>query len=439
MRFSLSLWASANSAAESSRLGRLVTHLRTPLYRNGYALLISSLATSGLGLVYWAVAARTFSPGAVGLNSAVISAMLLLAGLAQLSLNNVLVRFIPQAGRSTTALILGTYAASLAAAAGVTVVFLAGVDVWSPTLRFLRDQPAWAVAFTAATMIWCLFALQDAALTGLRATAWVPLENITFALAKLGLLLVVVSWWPVGGIFASWMMPVALSLLPMNGLIFARLVPRHRSAAEPAAHLSLRPVVRYAAGNYLGSVFYLASTTLLPLLVANLAGATATAYFFLPWTIATGLQMVASNLTTSLTVEAALDPARLRAFSRRVLAQILRLLVPAVVLVAAAAPLGLRLFGAGYSQAGAGLLRVLAVGALPNALMAVGLSLARVQNRPRLVVLIQGSVAVLLLGLSWWWLPLWGIIGVGWAWLVSQGLVALAVSAWYLRPALRSI
>ena len=56
-------------------LARLITHLRTPLYRNGYALVLSSATTSVLGMAYWFLAARTYTPDVVGLNAAAIAAM----------------------------------------------------------------------------------------------------------------------------------------------------------------------------------------------------------------------------------------------------------------------------------------------------------------------------------------------------------------------------
>src|SRR5207302_4108548 len=40
------------------------------LFRNGYALIASSAVTSLLGMVFWVVAARRYSPRDVGLNSA---------------------------------------------------------------------------------------------------------------------------------------------------------------------------------------------------------------------------------------------------------------------------------------------------------------------------------------------------------------------------------
>ena len=54
---------------------RLGTHLRVPMYRDAYALILSSGATSVVGLVYWMLAARIYSPDAVGFNAAAISSL----------------------------------------------------------------------------------------------------------------------------------------------------------------------------------------------------------------------------------------------------------------------------------------------------------------------------------------------------------------------------
>ena len=37
---------------ESARVAQLVEHLRTPLYRNGYALIFSSFSSAGLGVFF---------------------------------------------------------------------------------------------------------------------------------------------------------------------------------------------------------------------------------------------------------------------------------------------------------------------------------------------------------------------------------------------------
>jgi O-antigen/teichoic acid export membrane protein len=214
-------------------------------------------------------------------------------------------------------------------------------------------------------------------------------------------------------------------------------VPRHVAATKAqAGRLSVRQIAKYGGGNYVGQLFLLAGTSFLPVLVTGQLGAKAAAYFYQPWLLSTSLQLVAQNLTTSLTVETALDPSRLRANGRRVVAQIAWLLLPMVGLVWFGAPTILRAFGPSYAVEGAALLRWLALAALPHSLIALALSLARVQNRLAVIVFAQGAQCILTLGLSYWFLPVYGITGVGLAYLLSIGIVAAGLSVVQLRPVL---
>jgi O-antigen/teichoic acid export membrane protein len=416
----------------------LAAHLRIPLYRNAYLLTISSGGSAVLGLVFWSLAARFYPPEVVGLDSALLSAMLLLAGIATFSFNNVLIRFIQPAGQQAKRLIATAYAVSFAASVPISLLFLVAASTWLPGLRVVDRSPAWILAFAASVAAWCIFALQDYALTGLRQAHWIPVENILFGLLKIVLLFVFARYLTQFGIFAAWNIPVLISLAPINYLIFWRLLPRHSAQTAQAEPLVPRQVVSYAAGNYLGTLFGLAANNLLPILVASMAGAATNAYFYLPWTIVTGLQLWALNMTTSLTVEAALDPRRLAAYVRRVVVQMLRLLLPAAAVIFLTAPLLLRVFGPEYSAQGTTLLRWLALSAIPNAIVVLGLSLARVENRSKMVALIQGALSGLGLGLSAILLPRLGLAGVGLAWLASQSLVALLVAGTLLRPWLRT-
>src|SRR5690349_2256425 len=102
-------------ATRSRLVGRLASHVRAPLIRNGYALILSAAATSGLGFVYWMLATRYYPPEVVGLNSAVLSAMLFVSGVAQLSLLSVMTRFLPRAGAASGRLVGAAYLLTLIA------------------------------------------------------------------------------------------------------------------------------------------------------------------------------------------------------------------------------------------------------------------------------------------------------------------------------------
>ncbi len=406
-------------------LQQLAAHVGTPLYRNGYALVFSSAVTSGLGFVYWLIAARLYSVETVGLNSALLSAMMFLGGVAQFNLVNVLNRFLPAAGGATRAIVAGAYLVSLTAAGVASLAFVRGLGLWAPALDFIAGDPALTAWLVAATMAWCVFALQDGVLTGLRQASWVPVENTIFAVAKIGLLVGLAGAAPGLGVFASWTIAVAVIIPPVNVLIFRYLIPRHaRATAERADPVALGHVVHFVAGDHLASILWMATTTLLPILVTQLAGAAANAFYYLPWTIAYSLYLVSRNMGMSMIAEAAQDRDRLETYAYRVMVQTARLLVPAVAAIAIGAPYLLRLFGEDYASEGASLLRLLSLAALPNLVTSVYTSMARVQRRLRAVVLVQGIHCVLVLGLGAWLLAIYGIVGLGLAWLFSQSLIA---------------
>jgi O-antigen/teichoic acid export membrane protein len=420
----------------SRYIARLIAHVRTPLYRNGYALVFSSATTSALGVLYWALAARKYTTDAVGLNSAVMSAMMFLANVSQLNMVNALNRFVPSAGRATRRLVVYAYLISLLMALAVSLIFILGVNAWAPALSFLRSSPLFILWFTLATMAWCIFVLQDSVLTGLRQATWVPIENVFFALAKIALLIGLAKALPQYGVFASWTMPLVAILLLVNLLIFLRLIPQHVRATEnQAVPIVPAQIVKYVAGDYLGSLVWMASTSLLPILVLERVGATANAYFYLSWTIAYSLYLVSRNMGMSLIAEAATDPEKLDSYSYRVFIQTSRLLVPVIAIVVLGAPHILRIFGHDYATEGTALLRLLCLSALPNIVTSLYVDVARVQRRMTAIVLVFTSLCILVLTLSYFLLEVYGITGVGIAWLLGQTIIAGGLVLTQLRTA----
>ncbi len=419
------------------RRRRITKHLADPLYRTGYLLILASGSTAVLGFVFWILAARSYPAHVVGINSAAISAMMFVSGVCQLGLPPVLIRYVPTAGRRTGGLVARSYAATatLSLVLGAAAALSSGL--WSPSLGFLAHDAGWLIGFALATMAWTVFTLQDGVLTGLRVPHWVAIENSLFSAAKLVLLLALSATLPFAGLFVAWNVPAALAVVGVSGLLVGRLIPaaRRRTVARPLD--ARRRLLRLAAGNYAAQLFGIALIFLMPVIIADVRNPTTTAYFYAPWTIASAIQLVAGNTASSLTVEAALDEPRLAELFRRTLAHTLRLIVPVAVIAAAAAPLVLRAYGPQYEHAGTWLLRLLAIGAIPNAVVAVGLGVARIQQRGRLVLAIQAAEAIPLLAVGALLLDPMGVAGVGVAYLGSQLLVALWLLAGTLRPLLR--
>jgi O-antigen/teichoic acid export membrane protein len=413
----------------------LLAHLRTPLVRNGYALMLSAGVTSGLGLLYWVLAAHVYPPRVVGLNSELIAALLFLSGVAQLNLAGAFTRFLPRAAQATGRLIAYAYLATTLLALGVAGGFLLGLGVWTPNLGFLRSTPPFGAWFVLATAAWGIFALQDMALTGMRQATWVPIENTLCGVAKIVLLIAVAGLAPTFGIFVSWTIPTVVSLLPVNLLIFRSLVRRHRQASSPEpVPVGPRQVIRFVAADYAGSLFALGASLLLPIIVTHELGPEATAYFYLAWLITYSLQLASHSMMASLTVEGAMDYSKFTTLAQHALTTTARLLLPAVAVLVLAAPSILRLFGPAYATHGSMLLRLLALAALPNLITLLYSSAARVRRCTGRVLLVEGAICLQLLGLGSLLLHRYGITGIGVAAVISQSTVAAAVLLTELRP-----
>jgi O-antigen/teichoic acid export membrane protein/aminoglycoside phosphotransferase len=408
---------------------RALRHVRTPLHRDGYALVVNSAFTALTGLVYWIVAANEYSAHSVGVNAALISSMMFLAGLASLNLPNVLVRFLPQVGSRTASTVAWSYLATAVMAAVAAIVFLAGIEAWAPRLQLLHHAPMMQVWFVVATMGWCVFTIQDGALTALGRAVWVPAENAVFAVAKLVLVAVIASAAPVFGVFVSWTAAMLAVVVGVNVVLFSRLVRRVPAGApEPTAELGWGSGFgRYFLADYTGAMAWLASINLLPVVVTAVAGPTNNAYFALAWAVAFPLYAVAANIGTSLTLHGSSGGGDLPDLIRRAVRQALWMVVPAVLILVVGAPYALSLFGAEYAEHGTTLLRLIALGALPNIVLALAVAVARVERRLRGAVIALLAQAALSLGLTTPLIHAMGVVGAGVAWLGSQCLVATAL------------
>ena len=423
----------SSPSATTPRRGRLRAHLDDRMYRTGYYLILGTGASGLLGVAFWALAARSYTAHVVGLSATAVSAMALMSGVCSLGLSAVLVRYLPVAGPSGRPLIVRSYALTifLSLVAGAAVALT--TDLWSPTMGFLGEG-LWPLAFALSTAAMTTFTLEDSVLTGLHAAAWIPLENTLYAVAKLVLLAALAGLLPFAGPFVAWNLPLLPAIVLVNYLIFRRLLPK----MPKTGGLERSKVIAMAAGNYGGNLFGLLGNMYLPILVANQTSATEAAYFYVPWMISISVELVALNMMTSLTVEAALDMQRLRQLSRRALGQSMRLVVPVAALTALLAPIGLLLFGREYADEGTTLLRLLAIGAIPNVIAALGAGVARIEHRGWIVTAIQGFQFVFVVALSAALLPGVGIAGVGIAWTGCQFLLAAVLLATILRPVLFS-
>ena len=155
-----------------------------------------------------------------------------------------------------------------------------------------------------------------------------------------------------------------------------------------------------------------------------------TAYFYISWTIASGVMMIAYATGSSLLAEGALDPRGFGARSLRAFQFMLLLLTGAIVSVFL---LGGPLLswcdkatgGTGYVDNGLWLLRLLSLSAVPIAVNTIYVTYQRMHRRVWPVVVVYGFVAVFTIVVGSALLDRMDLTGIGLAWLVSNSAVAV--------------
>ncbi len=384
--------------------------------------MLSSGGTAVLGVVFWAVAARLASPYEVGQASAEIAAMVLLANIAQLSFGSIFDRFLPIAGAKTRSFVTRAYLL-------VTVVALVtGIVYVSAGLgeKFIPPSWGWRALFVVAVVLWTIFILQDSVLTSLRATRWVPVENILFSSAKLALLPAGLALFAHQGIFLAWTAPVAVATAVVSWYLFSKVIPRHQATnASSERFPGAREIASLAVAQYATGLIIVFEAQLVVLIVINRLGAVASAHAYLPGLIANSVEILLYNLVTSFLVEASTEPGALRQQAKITLRAGLIVLVPSVTIGLIFAPEILRLFGPSYALHGTTLLRMLLLSQPFLGVTAFYTSFAWIDRRLwRLAVreLITGAVYFgTLLAL----IGHFGILAVGIASLVASGLQAI--------------
>ncbi|MFD9046582.1 lipopolysaccharide biosynthesis protein [Streptomyces zaomyceticus] len=395
------------------------------MFRNAYALMLSTGVSAALGLGFWLIAARYYTEEAVGQGSAAIAAQRMLASITATTLSGAVVRYVPRAGRATGPLVVRLYLVSTVVVAVACGVFLLTLDLWGPSYAPLGTVSA-GIFFTASAVGWALLTLQDGVLTGLRRAIWVPVGNAVFSLGKLVLLVLLAAAVPVLGVFVSWAAAIVLSVLPLGWLVFRRLIPQQARADRDREPPGMREIGRFIAGDSVGAFFSLVMISLLPVMVAVRFDAAHNAFFYTAYTVGGTMEFMAINMASSLTAHASHSPESLAEGVRGALRRMILLLVPVVLVLVVFAPLILAPFGQSYTDNGSTVLRLLAAAALPRVAVELYIGVLRVQGRTGMLAVLQGAMCLLVLGSAAVLLGPYGISGAGIAVLGSMTLMAVA-------------
>lgn len=418
-------------ASDGALLGRARRHLAEPLNRTSFSLMTSTLLTAVAGLGFWALAARLYPPTTVGRDSALISAMTAIAGITQLNLGNVIVRFLPQVRVRLGSRIVQAYALAAALSLLVGAGFVVVGPLMTRQFSFLRDGWLLTGTFAFAVAASAIFALQDAVLTALGRAPWLPIENGLFGAVKLAALPIVMLLGQGHGVFLAWVVPMFATIPVVNLLIARRALPAaaraQRSAPGNVSEHGRRPLISFVVQDAAGAASSQLAMIALPLVVLGTVGATGAAYFYVPLMLVMTFDLMFQAVAISLMAEAARRPDRIAELTRAAVRRLLRWQLPASAAIVLGAPWILMPFGAAYVHHSTVLLRLFGLASCFRAMHFLYAAAMRLQRRGTRLLSVQLANAILLIGLCSWLGARWGMVGLGLGWLLAPASLCVLI------------
>jgi O-antigen/teichoic acid export membrane protein len=418
------------------------------LVRNSLYLMCSTITTAGLGYIYWTVAAHIFTKQSVGLGSGVVSMCATIALLIYLGPSAMLIEQLPRKERSAE------WAKALdrvcLATTAVTCIATAAI---APAILISHNYRAFYTS--AASILIVLAGAGSTTLLNLLAAAFVAARRasrtmVMMTLASVVKLLLLFPFAHAGavGLVYTWVISSSLGvavgacwLVPQMGLDRKARHGSHRGAGasevsprgsgQPARHqrgpaLPGRAYLQRLVGQHLTSVGGLLTPLLLPVLVVMRLGATANANFYVTWMIGLVFFMVSPSVSTVVFAEGSRAGSNLSKEVFKALRMTAFLLAPAILAAIIGGRIVLRLFGPTYASAGYGLLIILAISAIPDAVSNIAVAVWRITGHLTYSASLNLGILVTTLASAWVLMPRLGIDGVGIAWASVQLVGAFA-------------
>jgi O-antigen/teichoic acid export membrane protein len=389
------------------------------LLSNTASLIGTTAITSGLGFLYWWLAARLFSQDDVGLASGAISAMILIATMAILGMGSLLVGELaarPEGSGSAIAAALGMTAL---VGAGLGLGFIALLPLLSPNLQdFLGAWPV-PLLFVAGVIFTTWGNIMDQAVIGLLRGGLQLWRNAIFSIGKLlallGALLMSSS---AVFIFGTWVGGLLVSLV----ILWLWLLRQGVNCFAPPNWRLLKEARKLAAGHHILNLLLKAPSLLIPMIIITLLSPATNASFYSAWMIASFSFVVPGAMTTALYAVGAANPQALPQKIRFTLRTSYLIGIVSALVIFLSAHALLSLFGPRYAQEAETTLRLLGLGIFPMTIREHYVAVCRIQKRFRTAIRITFLNDLIQISLVIVGALLAGLDGLTLAWLLAMSL-----------------
>lgn len=408
----------------SFHIARVLRLLTSSLIRNSFFIMLATLKSAAIGLVFWVVAARLYSMEEIGVAAAIISSMYIPLLLSRLGMDGSLTRFIPGGDRGKifwTTIFVTTLLALILGA-----MMIVGVGASSFDFSIISLESG---LFLGTLVALSISSLGGVTLIAVRRPKAYFLQSLILD-SKILFLVGLVSIGALG-IFYS----VGLAII-MGAVFSLAVINRLGIKYSGFDWRYLKDSSRFSIGNYVVGIFIAVPNEILPILALNTLGSAQAALYYVSYMISSITLLVPSAIGASLFVEGS-HGEDIRTSARHAIIVTFGLIGPVVLVLILFGNIILSIVGSEFTAA-FGLLQVMAASTPFVSVCIIYFAVKRVLKEMKDIMILSAVISILLLGSSYLFTVEFGPIGLGYAWLVSYGIGAFFVSAGFMRSALRA-
>lgn len=395
------------------RISTIQEYMKNPLYQNSLFIALGKFTEVGFGFLFWTLAARLYPVADVGIATALISSVGLVMAFSRLGFDIAIIRFMPSHDHNRV--FNSCFWITTMAAIIVGVIYLTVIDLISPEINFIRE---YALLFLLFVVVNSTALITGYALLSIKRADLKLIQNLIIGI-RLPLLLPLTLLGSLG-IFYSF------GLAYLAATIFTVLVIKPYLPLAPQIDWEFtRKTIRFSSLNFLASLLQNVPSLIMPILIVNLLSPENAALYYVAFTIGNLTLIIPDALATSFFIEGS-HGINLRQGLVKAIAATYVVLIPVVLLIVLFGDFLLGIFGKDYIAA-FGLLKIIALSSIFITIYKLFIPLQNIRLQVEGIVVMNLIQFMLLLGLSYIFLPTYGLIGAGYAWAITYAVLSVGI------------
>lgn len=394
---------------------------RDHLLKNSIYLIMTNFSSMAIGFTFWMIATRFYTPSDIGIISAILSSMTLIAIISSVGLPMAMTLYLPVNIQNASRIINSCIIVGIIVSVIFSLIFILGVNIWAPKLGQILGSLKVNIIFIMTTMMTTISLFMVGIFTAGRRSSFHMIKENIFGIAKIILLILLSSFGAIG-IFMSW--SIGLTIAIATGFFLTSKLWKY----EPTLIIDpiIKSMARFSIGNYIAGIFYNIPKFIFPILIVNVLSTESAGYFFIAMAIAGVFYGIPEAIAGPFLTESS-DKDKFWTNVYKVIKFDMYLLIPGLILLLIFGKFALNIFNPNYAEHSFNTLIILSLVSIPLSLITTFNMVRNAQKKVEAAIKIDAAVTIMTLILSIYLMRIWNIEGIAISYLFANILIAAII------------